>query len=358
MRYKKVAIKVGSNVVTDGDGRPNAGFLSSLTAQVAGLRATGVDVILVSSGAVAAGRALFPTTSKLDTVSQRQVYAAMGQPLLMQLYADLFGKQGLPCAQVLVTKEDFRSRQHYLNMKNCFESLLQEGVVPIVNENDVVAVTELMFTDNDELSGLVAAMLNADALFVLTNVEGVYNGPPVQKGSRIIPEIRQATDFEQGVTAAKSAYGRGGMLTKCHNALKVAALGIAVHIAFGKKAGVLQSLMDPNPPGTYFPPQPAPSNIKKWVAHASNFTKGKALINPGALAALHAPRATSLLLVGVIQLEGKFEKGDVIAIADEHGQTMGYGIAAYGSEEALPHLGQQNLKPLVHYDYLYLEEGK
>ncbi len=356
MKYKNIIIKIGSNVLTNPENLPDEAYIAGLARQIAALLKSGSRVTIVSSGAVAAGRSLHRPASKLDTISQRQLFAATGQPLLMQLYYRFFAENGHSCAQVLVTKEDFRDRNHYLNMKNCLSALLQEGIVPVINENDVVAVTELMFTDNDELSGLVATMLNADALFILTNVDGVFSGDPALPGSRVIPLIGSEADFAGAVTSGKSMYGRGGMLTKCRNALKVAGLGINVHIASGRAEDVLARLASDSPPGTLFPANNSASSVKKWVAHSGGFAKGAACINAGAARALHSSTATSLLPVGVVAVQGTFQKGDIIEIRDEAGRALGYGMAACNAEKARQIAGQQHQKPLVHYDYLYLEE--
>ncbi len=173
-RYKKITIKIGSNILAKSDGTLNVSRIAHLVDQISFLHKNGVEVVLVSSGAVAAGRAVLEPAKKTDAVSQRQLWAALGQVKLISLYSDFFVDHKLICAQVLTTKENFSSRGHYLNMKNCFTTLLDNKVIPIVNENDTISVNELMFTDNDELSGLIASMLNSEALILLTNVDGGF----------------------------------------------------------------------------------------------------------------------------------------------------------------------------------------
>src|SRR5471030_1469305 len=187
--YQRIIIKIGSNVITQKDGLPDLNRITHLVEQIAKIKKQGKEVILVSSGAVASGRSLISVSEKYDPVATRQLLASIGQVKLINTYAHLFEQFGILCSQVLVTKEDFRDRLHYLNMKNCLEILLQHQVVPVVNENDVVSVTELMFTDNDELAGLIASMLNAQALIVLTNVDGIYDGDPNAEGTQVIEEI-------------------------------------------------------------------------------------------------------------------------------------------------------------------------
>ncbi|MGI4734325.1 MAG: glutamate 5-kinase, partial [Janthinobacterium lividum] len=184
--YRRLVVKIGSNVLTQPNGLPDEARLDELVTQIVGLKSQGCEVIVVSSGAVAAGRSLITLPPKTDAVRSRQLLAAVGQVKLLSLYAARLAEHGLLGAQVLVTKEDFRDRQHYLNMKNCFQELLQQNVIPIVNENDVISVTELMFTDNDELAGLVASMLNADALLILSNVDGIFDGDPSRPEARVI----------------------------------------------------------------------------------------------------------------------------------------------------------------------------
>jgi len=353
--FKRIAVKVGSNVLTGSSGLLNKTLIGSLVDQLVELRRRGIEVVLISSGAVAAGRSMLQTPEKTDAVSARQALSSVGQVKLMNIYAAFFEKHNFLCSQVLVTKEDFRDRTHYLNMKNCFTTLLQHKVIPIVNENDSVAITELMFTDNDELAGLIAAMINADALFILTNVDGVYRGDPGSPGSELLRTI-EATDidFSQFVSSKKSNFGRGGMITKCNIARKAALSGMHVFIANGAKENILQRLLKGEEEGTHFLPSGKTSTLKKWVAYSGGFAKGSVVINEGASAALHSSKATSILPVGVIKIEGEFKKGDIIKIYDESGAYLGLGRAQYGYEKAIERKGLKNQKPLVHYDYLYL----
>ena len=355
LAYKRIIIKIGSNVLTLDDGMPDLARIGHLVEQIAEIKKQGKEVILVSSGAVASGRSLVQVSEKFDAVASRQLLAAVGQVKLINTYAELFGRFGLVCAQVLVTKEDFRDRLHYLNMKNCFQILLQHDIIPVINENDVISITELMFTDNDELAGLVASMLNADALIILSNVDGIYNGNPKDPGSEVIREIdHAATGLASFITTQRSQFGRGGMLTKSHMARQVAQLGIAVHIANGKTENVLPRLLQETVVNTRFLPKKAASGKKKWLAHNENNAKGIIRINQGAREALFSSRAVSLLPVGVTDISGEFLKGDVVKLLDENGGLLGLGIAEYGSDKALERLGEKNQKPLVHYDYLFL----
>ena len=243
--YKRIAVKVGSNVLTRADGTLDITRMSALVDQIAQLRAAGIEVILISSGAVACGRSELRhlPQSDLDTVDQRQLFSAVGQAKLMNRYYELFREYGIHVGQVLTLKESFSTERHYQNQRNCMRVMLQNGVLPIVNENDTVSITELMFTDNDELSGLIATMMNVQALILLSNVDGIYDGPPDDEGSTIIRRVEARRSLDAYIQSSKSAFGRGGMQTKCSIARKVADEGIAVWIANGKREGILTNLV-------------------------------------------------------------------------------------------------------------------
>jgi len=358
-QYKRIAVKIGSNVLTRKDGTLDATRMSALVDQVAELHKSGVEIILISSGAVASGRSEMKVEKKLDDVSARQLYSAVGQAKLINRYYELFKEHQVTCGQVLTTKESFGSRTHYLNQKHCMEVMLENGVIPIVNENDTISVTELMFTDNDELSGLIATMMGMDALIILSNIDGIYNGNPDDPTSTVIREIKNGQeDLSDYIRTEKSAFGRGGMLTKCTIARKVAEEGIAVIIANGKKDHILCDLLEKDSAMVctrFIPSAKAVSSVKKWIAHSEGFAKGEVHINKGAEDVLRSPKATSLLLVGVVEIRGSFEKDDIVRLFNEEGKQIGVGCAAYDSEEAIKLIGVKDIKPLIHYDYLYLD---
>jgi len=354
--YQRIIIKIGSNVFTQENGLPNLQRIEHLVEQIAAIKKQGKEVILVSSGAVASGRSLISISEKYDAIAARQLLASIGQVKLINTYSHLFERFDILCSQVLVTKEDFRDRMHYLNMKNCLELLLQHQVIPVVNENDVVSVTELMFTDNDELAGLIASMLNAQALIVLTNVDGIYNGDPKAPGSVVIEEVSgSVVDFSEFVSSGRSQFGRGGMITKSTMSQKTAQLGIAVHIANGTRDNILTDVLENKVIHTRFIPNKIASGKKKWIAHSEKSATGVVQVNNGAKAALISNKATSLLPVGVMKIVTDFKKGDIIKLIDENNKPVGLGIAEYGADKAKERVGQKKQKPLVHYDYLYLQ---
>lgn len=362
LRYKKITIKVGSNVLAKADGTLNVSRIAHLVDQIAVLHKNGVEVVLVSSGAVAAGRAVMQPSKKTDAVSQRQLWAALGQVKLISRYSDFFQEDGLTCAQVLTTKENFSSRGHYLNMKNCITTLLENKVIPIVNENDTISVTELMFTDNDELSGLIASMVDSEALIILSNVDGVFNAHPNSEDAELVERIEVLEkELENAISSERSDFGRGGMHTKFRIAKKVANDGIAVHVANGTSENVLVDLLDVTKKlkHTYFVPGTKPSSgVKKWIAYSDGFAKGELIINEGAEKALKSDKAVSLLPVGVIGVESRFKRGDLIKIRNEAGELIGLGKAAYNSERLEKEKLSEKQKPVVHYDYLYMENRK
>ncbi len=355
--YKKLVIKIGSNVLSKENGLPDLERMTLLTDEIAALKKQDIQVVVVTSGAVAAGKGLVRVKPKSDVVAARQLLASVGQVALINNYSELFKKHQLVCSQVLVTKDDFRDRLHYKNMHNCFEILLQHDIIPVVNENDVISITELMFTDNDELAGLIASMINADALIILSNVNGLYNGDPSDEKSEIIQELDSSiTDFSSIITTKKSNFGRGGMLTKCYMASKIAQLGIAVHIGNGTVDGIIQKILEGTVKHTRFLPFKGVSGKKRWIAHTDKYSKGMVQVNNGAKLALTGAKASSLLPIGIISIKGEFKKKDIIKIVDEDEKLIGLGIAEYNSEKAVEIVGQKNQKPLVHYDYLYLSQ--
>ena len=358
LRYKKIAVKIGSNVLTRPDGTLDITRMSALVDQISVLHKLGVQLALISSGAVASGRSVMGLSKKMDIVEQRQLYSTVGQAKLINHYWELFREHGIIVGQVLTTKTNFEGRSQYLNQRNCIRIMLENKVLPIVNENDAVSVSELMFTDNDELSGLIASMLGMEALVILSNIDGIFDGAPSNPDSKVIRTIRKGQDLSDFIQTSKSTFGRGGMQTKTSIARKIADEGIEVIIANGKKENILVELLDKRKDMvcTRFEASTSEvSSVKKWIAHSDGFAKGEIHINENAEKALTGPEATSLLPVGITAITGNFEKDDIVKIIGVKGQTIGVGKAQYSSEKAVPLIGRKNQKPLVHYDYLYLE---
>lgn len=357
--YNRIAIKIGSNVLSQPDGTLNNDRIAHLVKQIARLFHENIQIVLISSGAVAAGRSEVQLSKKKSDVAVKQVWSAIGQVKLMSGYFSMFKKHDIQAAQVLTTKENFSDRRHYLNMKNCISAMLDNDIIPIVNENDTIAVTELMFTDNDELSGLIAGMMECEALFILSNVDGVFSGHPTDEGACLIRQVdAYEKNLEQYISPVKSGFGRGGMLTKCHIAQKISRQGIDVFIANGTRNHIISQILNQaEVPFTHFKAASKKVNgVKKWLAQSTTFAKGEVFINSGAAQALTNSTATSLLAIGIEKISGHFKEGDLVKIYSDSNQYLGIGKAQYGSSDLQANLGKPLRKPFIHYDYMVLNE--
>ncbi|MCF2560027.1 glutamate 5-kinase [Prevotella brevis] len=241
---KRIVVKVGSNVLTRKDGKLDVTRMSALVDQIAWLRQHDHEVILVSSGAMASGRGEIKVDHLLDSVEQRQLFSAVGQVKLVGLYYDLFREFDIHIGQVLTMKENFEPGEQYQNQQACMKVMLENDVLPIVNENDTVSVTELMFTDNDELSGLIAQMMNAETLILLSNIDGIFTTHPDDPAAQLIREVAPGRDLSEYIQPEKSAFGRGGMHSKYTTATKVSQAGIRVIIANGERDNILVDLLN------------------------------------------------------------------------------------------------------------------
>ena len=349
---QRMVVKVGSRVLCDDRGELNIPVLEALAAQISALWQNDWEVLLVSSGAVAAGAGLAGDNTRAlgNPVTRKQVLAATGQVRLMETYQGAFRSHGLNIAQILASKSDFQSRHHYLNMRACIDGLLEMGIVPIVNENDVVSVTELMFTDNDELAGLLAGMVNANQLCLLSAVPGVLHA-----GAVIETWDEEQHTLDEVVQTGTSNYGRGGMHSKISVARKVSSLGAEVVIADGTEAQILSRIAGGESVGTRFPRSGPASPAKRWLASMDDHALGAVTVNAGAEEALlDHNRLASLLPIGLVKIEGEFRRGDVIQVRNEAGRVLGCGRAQYDHTEARATLGQHDQKPIIHYDYLFL----
>ena len=241
---KRIVVKVGSNVLTRKDGKLDVTRMSALVDQIAWLRQHDHEVILVSSGAMASGRGEIKVDHLLDSVEQRQLFSAVGQVKLVGLYYDLFREFDIHIGQVLTMKENFEPGEQYQNQQACMKVMPENDVLPIVNENDTVSVTELMFTDNDELSGLIAQMMNAETLILLSNIDGIFTTHPDDPAAQLIREVAPGRDLSEYIQPEKSAFGRGGMHSKYTTATKVSQAGIRVIIANGERDNILVDLVN------------------------------------------------------------------------------------------------------------------
>lgn len=239
----RITIKIGSNVLTREDGSLDVTRMSALVDQIAFLRKNNIEVILVSSGAVASGRSELHLHKTMSDVSERQLYSAVGQAKLINRYYELFRDHKIAVGQVLTMKENFNRSDHFQTQQNCMMVMLENNVIPIVNENDTVSVTELMFTDNDELAGLVTEMMNSEMLIILSNIDGIFSGDPSDGNAQLIPVVKSTDDISNFIQKKKSSAGRGGMHTKTTIAQQLASKGIKVMIANGKRENILVDLI-------------------------------------------------------------------------------------------------------------------
>lgn len=353
---KRVVIKVGTKVICDENGVLSIDRLKIISEQIIKLKNDDYEVILVSSGAMGTGKALLKTNQMLSDISKKQLYSAVGQPHLIEQYSQIFRVNNYLCAQVLATKEDFRDRIHFFNMRNCLETLLHDDIIPVMNENDVVSIEELTFTDNDELAGLVASMLDVDKLIILSSVDGLMG--KVEDIEKIV-DVVERDDQEKLlklITPDKSEAGRGGMTTKYRVAKNLANQGIEVVITSGFSDDAILDAVNDEGRGTRFIPGKRLSNIKRRIALSDNLVEGKVVINQGAQDKIASEQgAFSLLFVGIVHIEGDFVKGSILEIFNEDGKKLGHGMSQYDFNEAKEKVGKKNSKPLIHYDYMFVE---
>ena len=353
-----IVIKVGTQSILSEDGTPFEPIMQHLVDQIALLQKEGHHVVLVSSGAVSSGRKLARQLLGRQygsSLGEKQVLASLGQHELIRIYASMFKAHHILASQLLLTKQDFQTRKHYLNIARLLREILNhKNIVPIINENDSVAIEELMFTDNDELAGLIAAQLNADKLIILSNVQGVYKGHPNEPGSTLIPVIHSKKDWPE-VSLSMSAQGRGGMISKLGTAHKMSMLGITTHIASMGEPSVIMRIINQEQLGTVILPCKKKSNIKRWMAFNSDKQTGSISINPCLFDILKEnKRVISILPVGIDRCSDNFKKGDLVEILTPTGQKIGVGVARYDAHKLCEYLGQKDRPEFIHYDHLHI----
>ena len=328
----RIVVKLGTGVLTDSKKQPDLEQMEQLVGQIAAQRAAGREVALVTSGAVGAGMGVLGHARRPAELAELQACAAVGQSRLMSTYEKLFAKHNLRVAQVLLTHADLEHHERHLNARNTLVRLLQHGIVPIINENDAVSFTELKFGDNDRLSALVACLLPADLLVILTTVDGVIEnfGKP---NAELLSTVEQITDsIESTAVGTTSAIAVGGMTSKIDAAKIVIRSGIPLVIASGRKTSVLGSITSAKDEGTLFIPKPSKlASRKRWIAFFHR-PAGALIVDDGAKAALRE-KGRSLLLAGVTRVEGNFQAGEVVSIRDNNGTEFARGLARVGVNE-------------------------
>ena len=338
LAFRRIVVKAGTKVLTGRTEQLDRAVLVSLAAQTAQARAAGAQVVLVTSGAIAAGREALAARSPERGVLERQVLAAVGQGLLMHAYQEAFAPHGVTVGQALLTHHDVEDRQGYLNVRNTLEGLLTAGVIPIVNENDVVDTAEIRqerFGDNDALSSLVANLIDADLLLMLTDSGGLFTADPHRDpGARLVERVDAVDDAVLALAQpTPNDAGRGGMLSKLLAAERSASAGVAVILAGGHVPDVVMRAARGEPVGTLFPARvTAMESRKRWLLSGLAESGGELVVDDGAVAALRK-RHGSLLPAGLRGVKGAFRRGDVVAVVSESGERVACGIASYDNEE-------------------------
>lgn len=355
----KIIIKVGSQAIISADGVVLEDVMSDIIRQIITLQRQGIQVILVSSGAVAMGRLLAQKIANhhyTNNIADKQLLASLGQPRLMAIYAKICETYKVLSAQLLLTKYDFQTKRAYTNILRLLQkSMSQADVLTIINENDSVAVEELIFTDNDELAGIIAAQVNADKLLLLTSVDGVYDRDPDDPGAQLIPILKSSDHLPQLKDAKKTTFGRGGISSKLNTARKMAAVGIMTHIANITQKDVILRLVNNENVGSRVIPEHKKSGTKRFLAFGQSPTAAKIMINNclfNILADDHS--CISILPIGIVKFTGAFVRGDLIEIINEQNKKIGVGVARYNSQKLTDYIGEKNKPALIHYDYLHI----
>jgi len=326
-----IVVKVGTTTLTDDNGCIDRAFIANLVNQLVKQVKRGAKCVLVTSGAIRAGCERLNISTKSRTMPEKQAAAAVGQGLLLHTYTEMFDKFGITAAQVLLTKDDFGDRGRYLNARNTLNTLLRLGCVPIINENDTVAVEEIRFGDNDTLAAMVASVLGADLLILLSDVSGLFDGSPDAPESRLISEVRRMTPQIRAFAGeSQSGVGSGGMRTKLDAAEMCMRSGVQMVIAHGRLPNVIEEVVDGKQLGTRFIPSAKLSHRKRWIAHSS--VRGTVVVNEGARKMV-AESGKSLLPAGIVDVVGGFGAGAVVDVKDEKGERFARGIVNYSADD-------------------------
>jgi glutamate 5-kinase len=364
-KARRVVLKLGSSVITAEDGL-NLPLIQNLVEEIGALRLTERQVVLVSSGAVAAGLKKLQISLRPTGMPQMQAVAAAGQSSLMQTYEAAFAAHGLKVAQILLTHDDLAARSRFLNARNTLFTLLQWNVIPIINENDTVATDELKFGDNDNLAALICNLVEADLLLLMTNTEGLYAHDPREDPEAPLLSLLETSDprLETAAGRRPNALGRGGMVSKLQAVKKAAAAGVPSLIANGRTSGILGRIFAGEDVGTFFLPQtPRLSSRQYWLAYNVS-PKGAILVDTGAREAL-VRQHKSLLPAGVLEVFGGFRKGAPVSLMDPEGQTFAVGLSNYSSrdinrikgkqtQEIAQSLGHKDYDEVIHRDNLVI----
>jgi glutamate 5-kinase len=357
MSYLRIVAKFGTSLLTSGGDHLDLQVMSSLVEQIARLHGQGKEILVISSGAIAAGRQKLKKVPERKNTPFKQVLASVGQSHLMYAYEQLFSQYGITVAQALLTKGDLCDRSGYLNARNTLLALIELGIICIVNENDVVAIDEieeLKFGDNDNLSAMVANLVDADILVMLTDIGGLYTADPhYNPEAQLIRRVDKIdAEIERMACNTVSRQGTGGMMTKIEAARVATSSGVNVVIADGREPDILVRISQREDIGTFFPAQVSKMESRKRWMLSGLASKGKVTVDKGAVSALKEHNK-SLLPAGVVKAEGKFQRGDIVDILNEKGKRIGCGIANYSSSDLAIIAGKHSdeIGSLLGYDY-------
>lgn len=338
---RRVVIKIGSALLVEAaSGAVKRAWLDSLAKDIAGLKAAGADVLIVSSGAIALGRRKLSLKNGMLKLEEKQAAAAVGQIALAQAWANALGTQGLAAGQVLLTLTDTESRRRYLNARATLFTLLRQSAIPVINENDTVATSEIRYGDNDRLAARVASMVSADCLVLLSDVDGFYTTSPAAKGAELIAEVTEITpDISAMAGRSDSDVGSGGMITKIEAARIATSAGANMVIASGHPLHPLKCIIDGGTCSWFNAAATPAAARKRWIAGALT-PVGRIVVDGGAAAALR--RDKSLLPAGVTAVEGQFSRGDTVSIVTPGGKEIARGLIAYDCADAEKIIGRQS----------------
>ncbi len=337
----RIVVKVGTSTLTHATGRLNLGRIEHLLRELADLKNAGKEIVLVSSGAIAAGLGKLGLAEKPTDIPKKQAIAAIGQGVLMHIYEKIFAEYGVTIGQVLLTKENAVRHHQYLHSRDALLALLAMGALPIINENDAVSVDEIKIGDNDNLSAVVATLIDADALILLTDIDGLYTAnPSTDPSATLIPEVAEITPEVRALAGgAGSSLGTGGMATKLEAAQVAMNAGTSMVIASGSEDGNVRRILAGEPIGTVFPAKESHLKVRKsWIAFGKRLV-GELVVDAGCRRALE--RGSSLLAAGILSVEGSFDRGSAVRVLDESGQEIARGIVNYKDEELSRILGHR-----------------
>ena len=330
---KRIVVKVGTSTITYPNGKINYEKIEKLARILSDFQNQGKEMILVSSGAGAAGVGRMGLEAKPKTIPGKQACAAVGQGILMHIYERLFGEYGQVVAQVLLTKTDMVNRHSYANARNALQEMISWGVIPIINENDVVAIDEFKIGDNDNLSALVASLADADLDILLSDIDGLYTAnPKTHPDAKLVSVVEEVTpEIEATAGGAGSKNATGGMLTKLQAAKNAMSAGIALIIANGEHLDILRNILRGEPVGTLFVPKESHLRFRnQWLAFGSKIS-GKLIVDAGLAKALRQKGSCSILPVGIVGVEGDFDSGDTVSVVDQDGHELARGMVNYSA---------------------------